>query len=149
MESTKVNTETAKLERPELHHLFTPENILKTEKLVNKRMCQKTLDLAEKYLKRGDTISSFNTNFMNEMIRADPEKFKSQIIQETGMCIGMDTMTMYARALKYFTQSNEAGFKDSLGEISNLAKKIMDKVFRGGCSLPDVEDARQLLSLLE
>lgn len=149
MEATKTSTNEGNPVRPILNHLFSPKNILKTEKLVNKRVCEKTLDLAEKYIKRDETVSSFNRNFMNEMVKADPEKFRNQIIQETGMTIGMETMVMYKKASRYFAESNEDGYKDDLDVIEKDVKKILDKVFRGGCTLVEIEEGREILKRLE
>jgi hypothetical protein len=131
--------------KPQLPDLYSPANILKIEKAVNQKVCEKTLNLAQKYIERDEPVSSFNKNFMNEMIRADPEKFRSTLIQENGMSVGINSQTLYIQACKYFTQSDEDGYRAGLAAIEQVAKRVMDMVFMGQCTLAKVQAARDLM----
>jgi hypothetical protein len=133
------------LARPDIPELYSPDNILSIELQVQQKVCDKTLQLAEKYLENGETISTFNRNFMNEMLKADPEKFKISLLQERGMSIGITTSIEYAKAFKYFSTSNEQNFKDRLTAIEKTTKRVIDLVFTGQCSLADIQKGREIL----
>lgn len=142
----KPNMETSQApKRPDLPHHYTVDNIVKVQKTVNIRVCQKTLNVAQKYLEGGETISTFNKSFMNELSRTDPEKLRQICLQENGMTMGVHTTALFDSALRYFAQSDEEGFNAKMLEIEHVTKRVMDIVFRGNCSLAEIDKARQIL----
>jgi hypothetical protein len=131
------------------HPLYTAANLLRLEQQVNRRMCSKAVDLAEKYLRNGEPISTFNRDFMNEMVKADPAKIRAMLMQETGMSVGLDTEATYAKAMRHHRQAGLGDFNRRLAAVEAATKKIMDLVFSGTCSLDDIARCRSLLADLD